>query len=455
MMSNNRGTTRLTQHGAQGSSEQTNNVVAKRKYVRKNPFTNAKSKKTKLTEDDEIRSNIEDPIQENSPDVLENSDQANDEVNPTTTPSVIQLKETFQSQVSENVKLKEKIELQLQENLLLQEKLLNLRYGNDIETQKNETSSRFYHNANQHLTKSDIFDKIKQMPKFSGNGGENFGTWQISAKDFLDRFEFESEATKVKALLCRIEGYARQAIEAMRPEIRTIKDVFESLKVTYGQDERNLLYNCNQKQDETVKIYYSRLLTNLKICAVNSRIQQLQYFLQGLLPAVGVKVRSLLPTTLHMALDYAVQQEFEITTQQDQKKTRKPNENINHIQDSNSFQESAVLNRFDSKILDKLNAISGQFGVKMNELEKNLSNLKKETNDNHAILTNSVKQLHHSQLESEKKPFNSSRNPVKYSGTCFICKKIGHKYFQCQTASANEKETVRNNFTHYLNAYRQ
>ena len=146
---------------------------------------------------------------------------------------------------------------------------------------------------------------------------------------------------------------------------------------------------------------------------MNSRIQQLQYFLQGLLSAIGVKVRSLLPTTLRMALDYAVQQEFEISTQQDQKKSKRPNENINHLQDSNSFQEVVASNKFDSKIIDKLNAISGQFGFKMKELEKNLSNLKKETNDCHAILTNSVKQLHHSHLESERKPF-SSRSPVKY-----------------------------------------
>ena len=67
-----------------------------------------------------------------SSDVLDNSDQTNDEVNPTTPPSVIQLKETFHSQELESMKLKEQIELQLQENLLLQEKLLNLRYGNDF-----------------------------------------------------------------------------------------------------------------------------------------------------------------------------------------------------------------------------------------------------------------------------------------------------------------------------------
>ena len=95
-------------------------------------------------------------------------------------------------------------------------------------------TSRFNNNANQNSIKSDIFDKIKQMPKFSGNGGESFETWQISARDFLDRFAFESETTKVKVLLCRVEGYARQAIEAMRSEIRTTKDVFEGLKVTYG-----------------------------------------------------------------------------------------------------------------------------------------------------------------------------------------------------------------------------
>jgi hypothetical protein len=70
-------------------------------------------------------------------------------------------------------------------------------------------------------------------------------------------------------LLCRVEGYARQAIEAMRPEIQNVQDVFACLQVTYKQDERNLLYNCNQKQDETVKIYYiGRLLINLKIFAV-------------------------------------------------------------------------------------------------------------------------------------------------------------------------------------------
>ena len=42
-MSGRRESVRLVQHGAQGSEEQTNNAVAKRKYVRKNPFTNTNS----------------------------------------------------------------------------------------------------------------------------------------------------------------------------------------------------------------------------------------------------------------------------------------------------------------------------------------------------------------------------------------------------------------------------
>ena len=46
------------------------------------------------------------------------------------------------------------------------------------------------------------------MPKFNGNGGESFETWQISARDFLNRFALETKAFKVKALLCRVEGYA-------------------------------------------------------------------------------------------------------------------------------------------------------------------------------------------------------------------------------------------------------
>ena len=73
------------------------------------------------------------------------------------------------------------------------------------------------------------------MPKFNGNGGESFETWQISARDFLNRFALETKAFKVKALLCRVEGYAWQAIEAKRPEIQSVKDVFACLQVTYGK----------------------------------------------------------------------------------------------------------------------------------------------------------------------------------------------------------------------------
>ena len=135
---------------------------------------------------------------------------------------------------------------------------------------------------------------MKHIPKFSGTSAENFDTWVLNTKLYLNHFKNTSPEDKKDALLFRIEGYARQIIEqaissGIGNDFTTPEEILTCLAKTYGEDPRAL--QCTlQLPQESVKIYLSRLRTNLSIIGCVESTQVLDHFVKGLLPNISQRV---------------------------------------------------------------------------------------------------------------------------------------------------------------------
>ena len=115
---------------------------------------------------------------------------------------------------------------------------------------------------------------------------------------YLSRFPNVSDLDKKEALLLRIEGYARQIVEQEVHNFTNPEQIFSCLTLTYGRDKRTIMNNTMQFALEPVRIYVSRLRTNLSLIGIvelSSPFVILDYFVKGLLPAISHKVKSLYP----------------------------------------------------------------------------------------------------------------------------------------------------------------
>ena len=84
--------------------------------------------------------------------------------------------------------------------------------------------------------------------------------------------------------------------------------IFQCLALTYGQDLRTVMHDTLQLAQEPVRIYVSRLRTNLSLIGIveaTAPLVILDYFIKGLQTSIGHKVKALLPKTLSDAVFFA------------------------------------------------------------------------------------------------------------------------------------------------------
>jgi hypothetical protein len=105
----------------------------------------------------------------------------------------------------------------------------------------------------------------KVMHVFKGALDDHFETWEENTRLYLEKqCPNISEDQKMTAVLLKIQGYPRMIIR-QHPNLKSMDDIFDALRPTYGADELTMINENTQFQNESVRVYFSRLKTNLHL----------------------------------------------------------------------------------------------------------------------------------------------------------------------------------------------
>ena len=330
------------------------------------------------------------------------------------------------------------------------------------------------------IQRTNIFDIGKALRPFRGGANDHFETWEGNTRLLLsEKGSNLTERQKVTEVILKIEGPPRMILMNY-PNLTTLDQVFHALRPTYGADELTMLNETKQLPEERVKVYYSRLKTNLQLLGIQDTTEgsrvSLNHFTSGLLPHLKSLVTNLKPQRLIDAV--AIAHEFEIdriTT--DQSRKRKAGETmystLDEIGEGDLLTE---MRRIQRSFFDKINNLQSKFctqsplpapagksgGEESAHLEGILTNLATEVNKlNSFNLASEVNKLNSFQAYYTKQRVSDSnqRHSGSQSGTsqlnnagsgearysrppCFGCKELGHGYRSCQLISQCQKNTI-------------
>ena len=144
----------------------------------------------------------------------------------------------------------------------------------------------------------------KYMQVFKGSSDDHFETWEDNTRLYLEKqCPHSSEDQKMTAVKLKIQGFPRMILR-QHPNIKTLDGIFNALRPTYGVDEITMLNEIKKMNDESVRVYFSRMKTNLHLLgyvdsAKGNRIF-LNQFLNGLLPSLRTAVKALKPQNYSM-----------------------------------------------------------------------------------------------------------------------------------------------------------
>ena len=297
---------------------------------------------------------------------------------------------------------------------------------------------------------------IKTLPKFKGGDDENFNSWVLNTRSGLKRSTC-SENEKIDIVLMKIEGYPREILDNIG-EFESVECIFDALKSTYGRDQRSILSSIRQFPDESVRVYSTRLKMNLKLLGIRSddesSLVRLDYFVKGLIPAIASRVKVLLPSSLTLAEEYALQIEADNLSVQEGRKNKKSVDTLNHM-----HEPSATANRLNTPSLEE--SMKTVF-KKLDDFDHAHKSIQEKVNSMFSRPNTSTQAFgkynfdngHSSSARSSNaNRGKSSRDDRPYLGYCFGCKKAGHRYDECRTTSKADIAYIREHFREYLDEY--
>ena len=249
----------------------------------------------------------------------------------------------------------------------------------------------------------------------------------------LDEYPL-TERDRVTALLLKVGGVAREIINSCGTSL-TVINIIDLLTKTYGRDRSALMARAKQLTDEPVTVYLGRLKTTWGMLGMHWNTAESEpffreSFVNGLLPSVGEKVKTLFPTSIETATSQAIQVENHNDLVKEQRKQNKAN-NIETIDKRSQDQVHA-------KLFDKVNALEHQLQDR-------------GSNSGHRVGRDS---RGHNNHDHNSKRFNQSRGrnhpytgpPRPFNGTCFLCNLVGHRYTHCPRSSPAEIQHVHDNY---------
>ena len=198
---------------------------------------------------------------------------------------------------------------------------------------------------------------LRSLPKFSGEKSEDYDGWVLNCKLLLSNYGMP-EAQKKLALL-KIEGTAREIVEGSG-ELQTTDHVFAALNSVYGKGNTQGVLTNKQLPHEPAHAFLGRLKANLRSMGINmdsvSDQVALDYFMNGLLPSLGDRVKNLYPHSLQIAVTMASRIETDINIIRDQRKTKKQVEILNNMQKD----QKTATQLIDFEAHERINALTSR-----------------------------------------------------------------------------------------------
>jgi hypothetical protein len=322
------------------------------------------------------------------------------------------------------------------------------------------------------IDKSDI-NMIRNMPKFNGEPNENFNSWVLGVKMVIQDYGTKcTEAQKLAAVRTHIGGRAREIVYHCGA-IDNVHELLLHMEKTYARDSREILADTKQHKDESVRVYATRLRTNLKLLGWGSddskipSVVHLEFFMKGLLPEISNKIKDLFPESLEQATHLANAAENQSRETSDSSKKKKI-EILNSLHATRSASSNSTEHSLKSlhEKLNKINSIisnknddssqvssltsrqdSNSFNSGGHDRSRNRNNTRNngctsgQSNDNRYYPYTK----NNNQFQSERKPFN---------GVCFGCNSPDHSFYECKNISNDKFKEIQRNFPDYVQKYR-
>ena len=149
----------------------------------------------------------------------------------------------------------------------------------------------------------------KVIQVFKGALDDHFETWEENTRLYLEKqCPNISEDQKMTAVLLKIQGYPRMILR-QHPNLKPLDDIFDALRPTYGADELTMINENKQFQNESVRVYFSRLKTNLHLLGFRDTTHSdrilLNNFVDGLQSNLRLAVKRLKPQRIFDAVSIA------------------------------------------------------------------------------------------------------------------------------------------------------
>ena len=280
------------------------------------------------------------------------------------------------------------------------------KYKRNMVERKQEEENRIFG-----ITRSRTEFIMKNLPTFGGKSSEYLG-WERNARMLFEKYGQQlDDSDKLSIIFLKLSGVASE-IAANAPSTHTYSDIFQLLNLTYGRSEHSIIASCPQKQNEPLQEYCARLQSNMTTLGIESKIIQMEYFINGLLGGYREKIRNLYPISLAQALQIAVKIEAEESSS-----GRRTNYKVNHISE------------YPGKQIDN----------NMTTNRREINSLKHEL----------AAVRHENDRYKQKQP-----GQTVFYGTCFACKAPGHPFFKCPTAPPDIIQNIRDNYKEYVDELR-
>ena len=184
-----------------------------------------------------------------------------------------------------------------------------IQEGHAIRSAVYPTTSSSYITTRSRTVKYNYNIMTKVMQVFKGSLDDHFETWEENTRLYLEKqCPNISEDQKMTAVLLKIQGYPRMILR-QHPNLKSMDDIFDALRPTYGADELTMINENKQFQNESVRVYFSRLKTNLHLLGYRDTTQSdrilLNNFVDGLQTNIRLAVKRLRPQRIFDAVSIA------------------------------------------------------------------------------------------------------------------------------------------------------
>lgn len=166
-------------------------------------------------------------------------------------------------------------------------------------------------NENNKVNKSNLKRKIN-CPKFDGN--DDYDIWEEAVKKCLLSYKQYSEKEKIRWVKSNMTGLARQVVYKIN--FAKLSKLFKFLRDMFSDKLRKIILILNQKNDETIKSYKVRVISECMDITKNKRILNeicLKTFLNGVRIDIRKKLEIIKPDSFRKAVKLAM--EYEESTQ--------------------------------------------------------------------------------------------------------------------------------------------